>query len=208
MKTHAFSEKESLELITQMLQQTRQNLEIGSGNLFLYYGYAAVVLSVAVFAAVLLTHQSIWAAGWFLMFVVWIGQLVAGRRRREAVVTFMDRAIAQTWQVVGMLFALTVVVIAAIGWGTGIYDFALMLPLSLLYAGIGTAVTGVIVRVGALVYMPLVAFVLAIYMLVMLAAGASPEAWWHLGFGGAFLVMMVVPGHVLNHKAKRSCSRN
>lgn len=208
MKTPTFSEKESLELMTQMLQQTRQNLEAGSGNLFLYYGYTAVVLSVAVFATVSLTQQPAWAALWFLMFAAWGGQLGAMRRHRPEVVTFMDRAIARTWQVVGMLFALTVVVIAAIGWGVGYWNFALMMPLSLLYAGIGTAITGVIVRVGALIYMPLVAFVLAIYMLGMLAAGAVPMAWWHLGFGVAFLSMMVVPGHVLNRQSMRSCSRS
>ena len=41
-----FTEKESLELISQMIQMTKENLERGSGNVFLIYGYAAVVLSI------------------------------------------------------------------------------------------------------------------------------------------------------------------
>ena len=38
MKENTFSEKDSLELISQMLKQTKKNLEVGSGNIFLYYG--------------------------------------------------------------------------------------------------------------------------------------------------------------------------
>ena len=41
MKENLFSEKDSLELISQMLKQTKQNMEVGSGNVFLYYGYSA-----------------------------------------------------------------------------------------------------------------------------------------------------------------------
>ena len=50
-----FTEKESLELISQMIQMTKENLERGSGNVFLIYGYAAVALSVVVYAAVYIT---------------------------------------------------------------------------------------------------------------------------------------------------------
>ena len=41
MKENTFSEKDSLELISQMLKQTKDNLGVGSGNIFLYCGYSA-----------------------------------------------------------------------------------------------------------------------------------------------------------------------
>lgn len=208
MKTRDFSEQQSLELITQMIRQTRRNLDVGSGNLFLYYGYAAVVLSVVVFVAVRVTGNSLWAALWFLMFAVSAVIQWRSAKRKPQVVTYMDRAIGNTWSVVGVLFALTVVMIFVIGMGVGVVYFSLMLPLSLLYAGIGTAITGVITRVGALTYMPLVAFAVAIYMLIRLASGAASTEWWHLYFGVSFLAMMVVPGHVLNKKSLQSCSEN
>jgi len=31
---------------------------------------------------------------------------------------------------------------------------------------------------------------------------------WYLYFGLSFVVMMVVPGHYINRKAKESCSKN
>lgn len=64
-----FTEKESLELISQMIQMTKENLERGSGNVFLIYGYAAVALSVVVYAAVYITGRPLWNALWFLMFI-------------------------------------------------------------------------------------------------------------------------------------------
>lgn len=52
MKENNFSEKDSLELISQMLKQTKDNLGVGSGNIFLYYGYSAFFISLIVFGFV------------------------------------------------------------------------------------------------------------------------------------------------------------
>lgn len=65
MEEKKFTEKESLELISQMIQVTKENLERGSGNVFLVYGYAAVVLSVGIYAAVHLTGKPLWNVLWF-----------------------------------------------------------------------------------------------------------------------------------------------
>ncbi len=39
MEDRKLNEKESLELITQMIRNTRRNLDAGSGNMFLLWGY-------------------------------------------------------------------------------------------------------------------------------------------------------------------------
>ena len=80
-----------------------------------------------------------------------------------------------------------------------------MLPLSLLYAGIGIAITGIITDFKLMVYTPLIAFVAAIYMLVSMVSNTVVADWWNLLFGVLFFVMMVIPGHLLNHKIKKSC---
>ena len=69
MKENNFSEKDSLELISQMLKQTKDNLGVGSGNIFLYYGYSAFFISLIVFGFVYFTANNVWAALWSLMFV-------------------------------------------------------------------------------------------------------------------------------------------
>lgn len=80
-----------------------------------------------------------------------------------------------------------------------------MLPLSLLYAGLGIAITGIITDFKLMVYTPLIAFSVAIYMLVSMTTNTVVADWWNLLFGVSFLMMMVIPGHLLNHKIKEPC---
>ena len=80
-----------------------------------------------------------------------------------------------------------------------------MLPLSLLYAGIGTAITGVIIKEPGLIYTPLIGFIFAIYMLISQSSGHGSSIYWNLYFGFSMMAMMVIPGHILNNKVKASC---
>ncbi len=208
MNSNNFSEKESLELISQMLRQTKQNLEVGSGNQFLYHGYTALVLSVVIFFLLHITGNPAWAALWFLMFLPSILIHFKTAHQKPAVVTYMEKAIHNTWAVIGSLFGLTVAALLLIGFLRGlIFDFGLMLPLSLIYCSIGTSITGVILKDRALTYLPLVAFLVAVYMLVALVARQDITPMWHLWFGLSFLFIMIIPGHLLNKKSE-SCSKN
>ena len=54
MEDKKLNEKESLELITQMIQNTRRNLDTGSGNMFLVWGYVSVLVTLTVLAGCLL----------------------------------------------------------------------------------------------------------------------------------------------------------
>ena len=205
MKDLNFTEKESLELISQMIQQSKKNLEIGDGNILLYYGYTAIILAITVYTLVHVTHDAVWSSIWFLMFLPFILISVANNRSKPQVTTHIDKAINSTWSILGWLFLLSVVIIAIFGLVVGTFYFSLMLPLSLLYAGIGISITGVIINFKLMIYTPLVAFIAAIYMLISLIPGSFISNWWNLLFGASFLIMMIIPGHLLNHKAKESC---
>ena len=68
MEDRKLNEKESLELITQMIQNTRRNLDAGGGNMFLLWGYVGVVVTLGVLAAWSLTENTValwgfWAPG-------------------------------------------------------------------------------------------------------------------------------------------------
>ena len=47
MKDKELNEKESLELIARMIRNTRRNLDTGSGNSFLVWGYVGVLVTLA-----------------------------------------------------------------------------------------------------------------------------------------------------------------
>lgn len=208
MKENTFTEHDSLELIAQMIQQSKKNMKTGNGNILLYYGYPALLLSVVVYLLVHTTDTYSWSNLWFLMFLPSIGKGFKEKKAQAGVITHIDKAIHSTWHILGLLFFLTVIGFAVFGYFTGTYNFALMLPLSLLYAGIGIAVTGAITGFKPMVYTPLAAFAIAIYMIDSMVAGIGVADWWNLLVGVSFLVMMILPGHLLNSQMKEPCCKN
>ena len=207
MEEKRLTEKESLELITQMIHSSKQNMEVGNGNQFLYWGYCTAGLSIALFVLITLTHSFIWT--WMFLFGVW--PLIAYKKRQKpaAVVTYTDKVINQVWRVLGWMFAFTFItsgVIEILLYRQA--DFIIMLPLSLLYCGLGVSITGIIIQERWMIYSPIVAFVFCIYMLTMLIHDESVTLLWYLYFGLSFVIMMIIPGHILNHKAKQACSKN
>ena len=166
MEEKKLSEQESLELISQMIRSTRKNMEVGSGNQFLYWGYFTAALSVLLFLLVYYTGDARWSIGWFSMFLFWGFMLRMQRKETPSVITYTDRAILQVWKVIGSLFVLTVVIMSLLAFHYGGVNFSLMLPLSLLYSGIGVSITGIIIRSRLVMWSPLVGFCFAIYMLI------------------------------------------
>lgn len=202
METQSFTEKESLELITRMLSQTKRNLTSNSGNVFLLYGYATVGISIV---AYLLSHFGIFEESgvlYTLLFIPYLIQVFRTRKEKGQTHTYMDTVIILTWEVIGSLFALTFLclLVFAMSGVTGYGTFVLMMPLSLLYAGIGTSITGVILRIKSLTFTPLIAFLTAMSMLVYIADVRPLYDYWDLLFGLSFLVMMVIPGHLMDRK--------
>lgn len=126
-------------------------------------------------------------------------------KETPSVITYTDRAILQVWKVIGSLFVLTVVIMSLLAFHYGGVNFSLMLPLSLLYSGIGVSITGIIIRSRVVMWSPLVGFCFAIYMLMAYTLHQAVTIDWYLYFGLSFVVMMVLPGHYLNRKARNVC---
>ena len=195
MEEKKITEQESLELIARMIESTKENLEVGRGNRFLYFGYFAFVLSIVVLACVKLTHNNQFSGLWWLMFLCW--GFVSWKSKKPKVVTYIDRAINSVWIVVGVMFCLSTVYLLVSAFITHSTDMSLMMPFSLLFVSVGTSMTGVIVRNHAITYLPLVSAIVSFYMLNSLLFG-HPSVWWHLLFGFASVFNMILPGHLLN----------
>ena len=101
MEDRKLSEKESLDIITQMINSSKRNMKVGSGNVLLYWGYFTVLLSVVISSLIVYTQNYIWSWGWMLMFAV--GPVISYKQRgcEPAVVTYTDKTISSVWQVFG-----------------------------------------------------------------------------------------------------------
>lgn len=58
MENKKLNEQESLALITQMIQNSKKGLVVGSGNSFLFWGYLTLAVSIAIFLLLYITGNS------------------------------------------------------------------------------------------------------------------------------------------------------
>ena len=113
MEDRKLNEKESLELITQMIRNTRRNLDAGSGNMFLLWGYVCVLLTLVVWAEVGLTQNSAWMWGfWGIPVVGYLLSYIFVRKKDKSVSLYIDKVLNEMWQFMGIV-CLAVALMAA-----------------------------------------------------------------------------------------------
>lgn len=189
MEDRKLEAAESLELIGRMIENTRCRIVRNSGRPLLAWGYATVLTTLVVWGAVVGFQDPRWNFLWLLLPVLgWLlMRLTRGKRTEGEARTFVDRVIGNVWFVMG----LTAMFVSLLTLFTPIR--LPILFIILLIMGMGTAVTGLIIRFTPAVAGGTAAIVLA--PLTMLVG----NLWQPLLFIVGFVVMMIVPGHILNH---------
>ena len=205
MEERKFTEKESLELISQMISASRQRLQKGSGNPFLYYGYTSIAISAATFLLTRFSGSWAWNLLWMLMFIPAIVLWVKDRDSKPEVTSYIDRMLTNTWKGVLMLMVLSLAVILGSGFGSGTINLMLMLPLALIFVCTGTLITGLTIGEGSIVGMTTIAFVMPVLLLSGMVSGDGYLPVWNLAGGFSFLFSLVIPGHIINHRSSGSC---
>ena len=202
MENNKLSEAQSLELITSWIQDSRSRLARNSGTPFLIWGYTTVAVSLFNALALYLGWSHAWAWSWFTIPVIgWLGMMLLFKQEPSAR-NYIDRIVSMIWVVIGLSFAWLFV--GAVVFGCSI-SF-----LTVVVMGIGTVLTGCVIKhrttaicgwaaMCASLIFPIVYFIMA----KSGSASAISEFWiWGelIVFALIFLVMMVIPGHILNHK--------
>ena len=111
MEEKNINEKESLELISQMIQSTKEYIEVGNGNQFLYWGYFTALLAVVVEGVYHMTESRHSGWLWMLMFVFWIFMAIINKRKHHTVITYINKVVNHVWYVIGLMFIVTFAVI-------------------------------------------------------------------------------------------------
>lgn len=192
MEDKQLNEKESLELITRMIHNTKKRMEEGSGTMFLIWGYTTVIVTMLVWATVLYTQDYRYQWIWFLLPITGTALTLLYTKQENSkpqVKTYIDRIINQVWLVLGISgFLLSVI---------SIIHYFPILFIIVLIMGIGTTLTGLIANFRPLIISG------AIGMLA--SVGLSFLSWKYQlpVFSLIFVFMMIIPGHYLNYKAKK-----
>ena len=191
MEDKQLNAAESIALISRMIDNTRNRMLRNSGRPFLVWGYVTVFTTLLVMGAVYYFQNPKWNILWMLLpvlgaLLMW---LTRDKHTEGKVSTFVDRVINNVWLVMGLT-----------AWFVSM--LALFTPMRLpilfiilLIMGMGTTVTGLIIRFTPTAVGGVAAIILAPFTLI------AGNIWQPLLFIAGFVVMMIVPGHILNYKS-------
>jgi len=191
MEDKILNEKESLELISQMIQNTQQKLRSDNGLPFLIFGYTTVAMSVIVYFLLNATQNY-----WYNL--VWLGIPVIGfillyffdKKEVKFRKTYIDRVISHIWTVIGFS-------VFFVSFSTGFVRIPNLFSILILLLGIGTTLTGLTIKFKPVIICGIIG--MASSVLPYLVFGND----MNLIYGLCIFIMMVIPGHILNYQGRK-----
>lgn len=193
MEDKVLTEKESLDLISQMIRNTRGRLEDNSGIPFLIWGYTTVIVAVIVWFLVTRSGNYLWHWLWFAIPLfggtLWLLHYKKQLNNRSRAITFVDRAISHVWMVFGIAsFMISII---------ALLTYIPILFIVLLTMGMATAITGLMIRFKPIIFSGFIGILFSPLCVIVRDTSSI------LIFAAIFVLMMVIPGHMLNYTAKR-----
>lgn len=205
MEDKRISEKESLEIITEMISRTKDRY-IGDGNILLLCGYLTVVITAVIWALLALTHNEVWI--WLWLAIPFIGciatmGMIGKKQRKSGVKSYSDKISSSIWTgvwysfIVSMLFCLGFELINKDCW-------SMMVAFALIIVPSAEVIQGMVICEKSIFLGGAIGLHIGVFTMCCMLGGVTLEANWFLPlFMVAFIFMMVVPGHILNSKYKR-----
>lgn len=207
MEERKITEAESVEIITSMISRTKDRLVKGSGNILLMWGY--VIVTVAALIWVLLVTTKNPAVNW-LWFLIWIiggiaTPVMAKRKRMETgAISYTDRLTSNMWSVVGFTAIASTFLCLGFLFVGGKDSWSMMFAFALIIVPMAEIMQGLVIKEKSLVAGGSIGLVIGLFTMCCISAHIVLMATWFMPlFIIAFAAMMIVPGHILNSKAKR-----
>lgn len=206
MEDRKLTEKESLEVITSMIARTKARY-LGSGNILLMWGYLAVFSSILVWILLAATQQNVWNWLWFAIPVIGmpLTSIMARREKRtNGVVTYSDKITSHLWSIFGVSEIVLTLICLGFSLIGGIKCWTAMIVYTIIAAPFAEIAQGLIVKEKSLTWGGIVGLAIGM-VLVCCVTGKIPllANWFMPLFILFWVVMMIVPGHIINHKAKK-----
>lgn len=195
MEDKKLTEKESLELISQMIRSTRENMENGSGNLFLIWGYLSTFVALMIyFVWTIMGNPLIFWSWWLIPIIGYPCLLYQNSKEEKRVKTDIDRIITRIWIVAGVCCVISPIV--------GLFVRMPILFVEALIVNMVVAMMGLIIRYKLITISGCIGIALSYSLLFV------DLQFQILIFAGMFVVLMIIPGHVLNAACARKNKNN
>lgn len=206
MEERKISERESLEVITSMIAQTKRRY-IGNGNIMLMWGYLVVSITLLIWILIATTKQEVWNWLWFAIPVIGFSAtpIMARHQHRDyGVITYSDKITSRIWSFFGVSEIILTLMCLGFQFLGEIYCWKAMLAYSLIAAPGAEIAQGLVIKEKSLITGGCIALVIGLFTICCIAGGITLYVNWFLPlFILSFIAMMIVPGHILNYKATR-----
>lgn len=211
MEDRKLTEKESLELITEMIRNTRDRLHIGNGNMLLISGYGTAMAAVIQYILMLITGDPRSNLVWLVIPLIIMPLIKREKRKHKSVTaptTYVDKISNGIWKLVGT------VALAGCALCTGfmIYGYncwLLMFIYALVVVGFGTTVQGIVIREKSLVAGGMFSIIAGGFITCCVICKIPVLVIWATPLLiVSFVLMTIIPGHIINNKAHKICQEN
>jgi hypothetical protein len=194
---HKMTEKESLELITSMINQAKEKVN-ESGTLYLLWGWLILFCCIVQFVGVEFFNDSNVYLVWLLTWVVLIVQVfyLWRKRKRIRVKTYMREVNAYVW----LVFFISLMLLFFIESRFNAYK--VFNPLLLMMYGMPTFLSGIILK-----FKPLVIGGICCWILSIIAV-FTPIDYQVLLVGLSIISGWIIPGYILRSTSKATIPKS
>ncbi len=201
------NEQESLNLISEMISQARNNIELGAANNLLLSGYSVAITALLNFVllhTLARPEMSYWM--WLLMIPMYLVNFWVDLRhdKSKLVKTHIDSIIGGIWGSFGYACALFIAVVFGLILVINTWELTLVIiPVIMIMTGMAVFSTAVVCR-----YKP---FFRSAYIFWISALATIIWFFFFKEASGQFMILAVamilgfiIPAHILNRKAREN----
>lgn len=203
MDDKKLNERESLELITEMIERTKQRY-VGDGNIMLVWGYTSVAVAVLIWVLLAVTGNPAWNWLWFLIWIIGLGgsKLISrNEREKYGVKSYSDKMTSNLWSVVGWTAIVSSLLCFAFMFFLGVNSWLTMMVFALVIVPFAEIAQGIVVNEKTLIAGGAVGLLAGLITICCITGGVGLKASWFMPmFIVVFIAMMIIPGHILNRK--------
>jgi hypothetical protein len=191
MQQENFSPEQSLQLIQTMISKTKQDMSDNS-IYFLVWGWLTFFACTGQFVLKNIFQYEKHYLVWMVIIIGIVFSIYQGRKEEKTskVKTYIDDSIKHLWTGMAVSFFVLGMILTKLGWGTAIFPFFIMMY------GLGTFVSGSIIRFRPLIIGGILAWALAI--------GSTFVSYdYQMLFGAAaILISYIMPAYLLRSRNK------
>ena len=208
MEDKRINERESIEIITSMIARTKERYSLGDGNIMLMWGYLTIGISALVWILLAVTHNPCVNWLWFLIWIIGgIATPVMAKKKavKKGAKSYTDKIISRLWSVVGLSAIGCTFACLGLLLACGVDAWSAMFIFALVIVSFAEIANGIVLNETSCIYGGALGLAAGIFLTCCIAGRAALAASWVMPlFIVAFACMMIIPGHVINHKAKKN----